>query len=70
MDSETSSSDIAYSEEIDELLLEKDKLIDDLMTRNKIYVALNEVLKDRIDHLKSIILSNFPTHLSLVIEYL
>ena len=29
MDSETSSSDIAYSEEIDELLLEKDKLIDD-----------------------------------------
>jgi hypothetical protein len=71
MESDTSSSsDIEYSESVDELLLEKDEIIDNLNTRVVILNALNDILKERIINLQNIINSNLPPYLNSVLEFL
>jgi hypothetical protein len=67
MESDTSSN---YSESVDELLLEKDQIIDDLDTKVKILYVLNEILKDKIKDLQNIINSNLPCYLNCVLEFL
>jgi hypothetical protein len=71
MESDTSSSsDIEYSESVDELLLEKDEIIDNLNTRVVILNALNDILKERIINLQNIVNSNLPPYLNSVLEFL
>jgi|APIni6443716594_1056825.scaffolds.fasta_scaffold340417_2 hypothetical protein len=70
MESDTSSSDIEYSESVDELLLEKDEIIDNLNTRVVILNALNDILKERIINLQNVINSNLPPYLNSVLEFL
>ena len=71
MESDTSSSsDIEYSESVDELLLEKDEIIDNLNTRVVILNALNDILKERIINVQNIINSNLPPYLNSVLEFL
>ena len=70
MESDTSSSDIEYSESVDELLLEKDEIIDNLNTRVIILNALNDILKERIINLQNVINSNLPPYLNSVLEFL
>ena len=70
MESDTSSSDIEYSESVDELLLEKDEIIDNLNTRVVILNALNDILKERIINLQNVINSNLPHYLNSVLEFL
>jgi len=67
MESDTSSN---YSESVDELLLEKDQIIDDLDTKVKILYVLNEILKDKIKDLQNVINSNLPCYLNCVLEFL
>ena len=69
-DTSSSSSDIEYSESVDELLLEKDEIIDNLNTRVVILNALNDTLKERIINLQNIINSNLPPYLNSVLEFL
>ena len=70
MESDTSSSDIEYSESVDELLLEKDEIIDNLNTRVVILNALNDILKERIINLQNIINSNLHPYLNSVLDFL
>ena len=70
MESDTSSSDIEYSESVDELLLEKDEIIDNLNTRVVILNALNDILKERIINLQNVINSNLPPYLNSVLDFL
>ena len=70
MESDTSSSDIEYSESVDELLLEKDEIIDNLNTRVVILNALNDILKEKIINLQNVINSNLPPYLNSVLEFL
>ena len=71
MESDTSSSsDKEYSESVDELLLEKDEIIDNLNTRVVILNALNDILKERIINLQNVINSNLPPYLNSVLEFL
>ena len=70
MESDTSSSDIEYSESVDVLLLEKDEIIDNLNTRVVILNALNDILKERIINLQNVINSNLPPYLNSVLEFL
>ena len=70
MESDTSSSDIEYSESVDELLLEKDEIIDNLNTRVAILNALIDILKERIINLQNVINSNLPPYLNSVLEFL
>ena len=55
---------------LDELLLEKDQIIDDLNTRVKIITALNQILTEKIIDLQNIINSNLPPYLNEVLEFL
>ena len=55
---------------LDELLLEKDQIIDDLNTRVKIITALNQILTEKIIDLQNIINSNLPPYLNKVLELL
>ena len=55
---------------LDELLLEKDQIIDDLNTRVKIITALNQILTEKIIDLQNIINSNLPPYFSSVLEFL
>ena len=55
---------------LDELLWEKDQIIDDLNTRVKIITALNQILTEKIIDLQNIINSNLPPCLSSVLEFL
>jgi hypothetical protein len=55
---------------LDELLLEKDQIIDDLNTRVKIITALNQILTEKIIDLQNIINSNLPPYLSSVLEFM
>ena len=55
---------------LDELLSEKDQIIDDLNTRVKIITALNQILTEKIIDLQNIINSNLPPYLNEVLEFL
>ena len=55
---------------LDELLLEKDQIIDDLNTRVKIITALNQILTEKIIDLQNIINNNLPPYLNEVLEFL
>ena len=55
---------------LDELLLEKDQIIDDLNTRVKTITALNQILTEKIIDLQNIINSNLPPYLNDVLEFL
>ena len=55
---------------LDELLLEKDQIIDDLNTRLKIITALNQILTEKVIDLQNIINSNLPPYFSTVLEFL
>ena len=55
---------------LDELLLEKDQIIDDLNTRVKIITALNQILTEKNNDLQNIINSNLPPYLSSVLEFM
>jgi chaperonin cofactor prefoldin len=55
---------------LDELLLEKDQVIDDLNTRVKTITALNQILTEKIIDLQNIINSNLPPYLNKVLEFL
>jgi hypothetical protein len=71
MESDTSSdTDNEYSETIEELLIEKDKQIDDLLTKVIIINKMNAILCDRIKNLQDIISSNLPNHLNAILEFL
>ena len=71
MESDTSSdTDNEYSETIEELLIEKDKQIDDLLTKVIIINKMNAILYDRIKDLQDIIISNLPNHLNAILEFL
>ena len=55
---------------LDELLLEKDQIIDDLNTRVKIIIAINQILTEKIIDLQNVINSNLPPYLSSVLEFM
>ena len=67
--SETSSN-LDFEEDVNNLLEEQDIIIADLNTKCEIQSAYIDVLHDRINELKNIIMSKLPPYLNAVIEFI
>jgi uncharacterized protein YjcR len=68
--SDTSSNNSDFEEEVNNLLEEQDTIIADLNTKCQIQSAYIDVLNDRINELKNIIISKLPSYLNAVIEFI
>ena len=64
------SSNLDFEEDINNLLEEQDIIIADLNTKCEIQSAYIDVLHDRINELKNIIMSKLPSYLNSVIEFI
>ena len=64
------SSNLDFEEDINNLLEEQDIIIADLNTKCEIQSAYIDVLHDRINALKNIIMSKLPPYLNAVIEFI
>jgi len=64
------SSNLDFEEDINNLLEEQDIIIADLNTKCEIQSAYIDVLHDRINELKNIIMSKLPPYLNAVIEFI
>lgn len=64
------SSDIDFEEDVNNLLEEQDIIIADLNTKCEIQSAYIDILQDRINELKNIIMSKLPPYLNAVIEFI
>jgi len=67
--SETSSN-LDFGEDINNLLEEQDIIIADLNTKCEIQSAYIDILHDRINELKNILMSKLPPYLNAVIEFI
>ena len=64
------SSNPDFEEDINNLLEEQDIIIADLNTKCEIQSAYIDILHDRINELKNIIMSKLPPYLNAVIEFI
>ena len=64
------SSNPDFEEDINNLLEEQDIIIADLNTKCEIQSAYIDVLHDRSNELKPIIMSKLPSYLNAVIEFI
>ena len=64
------SSNPDFEEDINNLLEEQDIIIADLNTKCEIQSAYIDVLHDRINELKNILMSKLPPYLNAVIEFI
>ena len=64
------SSNLDFEEDINNLLEEQDIIIADLNTKCEIQSAYIDILHDRINELKNIIMSKLPPYLNAVIEFI
>ena len=64
------SSNLDFEEDINNLLEEQDIIIADLNTKCEIQSAYIDILHDRINELKNILMSKLPPYLNAVIEFI
>jgi len=64
------SSNPDFEEDINNLLEEQDIIIADLNTKCEIQSAYIDILHDRINELKNILMSKLPPYLNAVIEFI
>ena len=64
------SSNPDFEEDINNLLEEQDIIIADLNTKCEIQSAYIDILHDRINELKNIIMSKLPPYLNAVIKFI
>ena len=64
------SSNPDFEEDINNLLEEQDIIIADLNTKCEIQSAYIDILHDRINEFKNIIMSKLPPYLNAVIEFI
>ena len=67
---DSSSSDSDFEQDVNNLLEEQDIIIADLNTKCQIQAAYIDILNDRINELKNIIISKLPHYLNAVIEFI
>ena len=64
------SSNHDFEEDINNLLEEQDIIIADLNAKCEIQSAYIDILHDRINELKNILMSKLPPYLNAVIEFI